>query len=160
MWSRVYILVGVVRDCFLLNSDDASKYELTVPSKAHINLLERLFVCSCGIPDYRSGMDTVLKTGPGVWELAAREEQRSKGASVTPIINALPSPTHMAILQLHKEGMVKYTISQNIDGLHCRSGLKRTQLAELHGNTNLETCEKCKRQYLRDFETRLVSGRG
>ena len=99
-------------------------------------------------------MNTVLKTGPGVWELVAHEAERPEGASVTPIINALPSPTHMAIVQLHKQNIVKYTVSQNIDGLHRRSGLPPSQLAELHGNTNLETCQKCKRQYLRDFETR------
>lgn len=111
-------------------------------------------VHSCGIPDYRSGMDTVLKTGPGVWELVANETKRPEGASVTPIINALPSLAHMAIVQLHREEKVLYTVSQNIDGLHRRSGLHRAQLAELHGNTNMETCKKCGRQYLRDFETR------
>ena len=26
---------------------------------------------SAGIPDYRSGMNTVLETGPGCWEKAA-----------------------------------------------------------------------------------------
>jgi len=26
---------------------------------------------SCGIPDYRSGMKTVLPTGPGCWEKLA-----------------------------------------------------------------------------------------
>lgn len=45
-------------------------------------------------------------------------------------------------------------MSQNVDGLHRRSGLPPAELAELHGNTNLETCKKCYRQYLRDFETR------
>lgn len=102
-------------------------------------------------------MDTVLKTGPGVWELAAHQSDRPDGTSVTPIINALPSPTHMAIVELQKQGKIKYTVSQNIDGLHRRSGLSPAYLSELHGNTNLEVCEKCKRQYLRDFETRLVS---
>lgn len=102
-------------------------------------------------------MDTVLKTGPGVWELAAHQSDRPEGTSVTPIINALPSPTHMAIVELQKLGLIKYTVSQNIDGLHRRSGLSPAYLAELHGNTNLEKCEKCKRQYLRDFETRLVN---
>ena len=101
-------------------------------------------------------MDTVLKTGPGVWELSAHKADRPEGASVTPIINALPSPTHMAIVELQRLGMIKYTVSQNIDGLHRRSGLSPTYLAELHGNTNLEKCEDCKRQYLRDFETRCV----
>lgn len=27
---------------------------------------------AAGIPDFRSGMNTVLKTGPGVWELRAK----------------------------------------------------------------------------------------
>ena len=30
---------------------------------------------STGIPDYRSGYNTVLETGPGCWEKAAKREQ-------------------------------------------------------------------------------------
>ena len=66
----------------------------------------------------------------------------------------------MAIVELHNVGLVKVTVSQNVDGLHRRSGIPANQLAELHGNTNLETCKKCSRQYLRDFETRYVRARG
>ena len=38
-----------------------------------------------GIPDYRSGMNTVLETGPGCWETAAnklkyKEETKKRGA--------------------------------------------------------------------------------
>ena len=109
---------------------------------------------SCGIPDFRSGMKTVLSTGPGVWELMAHDASRPKEATVKPILQALPSPTHMAMVKLHKEGLVKFTISQNVDGLHRRSGIPPSELAELHGNTNLETCQQCGRQYFRDFETR------
>ena len=119
-----------------------------------VDMLLRLCCHSSGIPDYRSGMDTVLETGPGVWELAANKKTRPPGTSVTPIINALPSPTHMAIVQLQRERRIRYTVSQNIDGLHRRSGLSPNHLAELHGNTNLEKCKECKRQYLRDFKTR------
>lgn len=32
---------------------------------------------SAGIPDFRSGMDTVLPTGPGVWELRASDSVRT-----------------------------------------------------------------------------------
>ena len=30
---------------------------------------------ACGIPDYRSGFDTVLETGPGAWESAANKQK-------------------------------------------------------------------------------------
>lgn len=33
---------------------------------------------STGIPDYRSGYGTVLETGPGCWEKAAKREQFKK----------------------------------------------------------------------------------
>lgn len=71
-------------------------------------------------------------------------------------VQAIPSATHMAIVEMHKKGLVKATVSQNVDGLHRRSGLPADEIAELHGNTNLETCETCKRQYLRDFDTRCL----
>jgi NAD-dependent SIR2 family protein deacetylase len=109
---------------------------------------------SCGIPDFRSGMNTVLETGPGVWELRAHDKAPLKTSHTVPLIKALPSPTHMSIMKLHEVGVVKFTVSQNVDGLHRRSGLAPAELSELHGNTNLETCRKCSRQYLRDFETR------
>lgn len=114
-------------------------------------------LCSSGIPDFRSGMNTVLPTGPGVWELQAHGgDDPGKTRKIVALLKALPSPTHMAIVKLHEENIAKFTISQNVDGLHRRSGISPTQLAELHGNTNLETCEMCHRQYLRDFETRCV----
>ena len=28
---------------------------------------------ACGIPDFRSGINTVLKTGPGAWEKKAQK---------------------------------------------------------------------------------------
>ena len=48
---------------------------------------------------------------------------------------------------------MKCVISQNCDGLHLRSGLNPTGLAELHGNMNLEICSTCGTKYLRDFDT-------
>ena len=41
---------------------------------------------SSGIPDYRSGFDTVLETGPGAWESAANKmkyDEEKKKAQTT-----------------------------------------------------------------------------
>lgn len=111
---------------------------------------------STGIPDFRSGMNTVLKTGPGVWELQAKGVSRKPGAALPNMLKAIPSLSHMAIVQMHKEGMVKFTVSQNVDGLHLRSGIPSNELAELHGNTNLEKCTTCGAKYLRDFNVRTA----
>eukprot|EP01125_Pyxidicula_operculata_P015677 TRINITY_DN5346_c0_g1_i1.p1 TRINITY_DN5346_c0_g1~~TRINITY_DN5346_c0_g1_i1.p1 ORF type:complete len:529 (-),score=90.75 TRINITY_DN5346_c0_g1_i1:196-1782(-) len=96
----------------------------------------------CGIPDFR---------GPtGVWTLAAKGEKR-KGATIN-AAKAIPSYTHMALVELEKRNKLKYIISQNCDGLHRKSGIPSTKISELHGNRNLEKCVKCGKEYLRDFD--------
>ena len=60
----------------------------------------------------------------------------------------------MAIAKLLETGHLKFVISQNTDGLHRRSGVHPDKLAELHGNTNKESCTKCGLAYMRDFRTR------
>ncbi|XP_065884982.1 NAD-dependent protein deacetylase-like isoform X2 [Dysidea avara] len=111
---------------------------------------------STGIPDFRSGMDTKLETGPGKWELQAHSQSKGatahKAGKTTSTVKAIPSPTHMLLVKLQQEGILKHIISQNTDGLHRRSGIPQKALWELHGNNNMEWCKKCKHEYLRDFK--------
>ncbi|XAR68250.1 hypothetical protein NMG60_11003319 [Bertholletia excelsa] len=101
---------------------------------------------SCGIPDFR---------GPkGVWTLQ-REGKGVPEASL-PFHRAMPSLTHMALVELEKAGILKFVISQNVDSLHLRSGIPRDKLAELHGNSFREVCPKCGVEYLRDFELETI----
>jgi len=100
-----------------------------------------------GIPDFR---------GPtGVWTLKAQGKKPVGGVSITA---ALPTPAHMALVALMRSGKLKFVISQNIDGLHRRSGIAASQISELHGNCYLEVCWKCKKEYLRDFDVSADSG--
>ncbi|KAK3199990.1 hypothetical protein Dsin_023405 [Dipteronia sinensis] len=101
---------------------------------------------SCGIPDFR---------GPkGIWTLQ-REGKPLPEASL-PFHRAMPGVTHMALVGLEKAGILKFVISQNVDGLHLRSGIPREKLSELHGNSFMEACPSCGIEYFRDFEVETI----
>lgn len=122
---------------------------------------------SCGIPDFRSGLNTVLDTGAGVWTMRAaissdptsdevKKNLQKKNTKST--LKAIPSLTHMSLVELERQKLLKYLISQNTDGLHRRSGFPTNKLSELHGNSNLERCASCSKEYLRDFRVRTANG--
>ena len=68
----------------------------------------------------------------------------------------MPTRTHMALVELMERGKLKHIISQNVDGLHRKSGIPKEKISEVHGNTNLEICQKCDNDYMRDFRTRTA----
>ena len=78
--------------------------------------------------------------GPdGLWT------RRDKGLA-TPMqdfIGAEPNTGHQAILELQKLGKLTFLISQNVDNLHLKSGIRPEILAELHGNLARVRCVAC-----------------
>lgn len=70
--------------------------------------------------------------------------------------DAVPTKTHMALKKLIDEDFVQYIITQNIDGLHLKSGVIRKHIAELHGNMFIEQCNLCEKQFIRNSATTSV----
>jgi len=66
--------------------------------------------------------------------------------------SARPTYTHRAITMLATKGVLKYCVTQNVDGLHRRSGLPRSKHSILHGCIFTEKCEKCEMEYFREYE--------
>ncbi|KAJ0751385.1 putative histone deacetylase [Helianthus annuus] len=133
---------------------------------------------SCGIPDFRgpTGIwtlqvyvtrDNGFFGFENYWSLPFWSMQRGGNAlpeATLPFHRAMPSRTHMALVELERAGILKFVISQkikcgfakyeiihsvtavksqNIDGLHLRSGIPREKLSELHGNSFMEKCTSC-----------------
>jgi NAD-dependent deacetylase len=86
-----------------------------------------------GLPDFR---------GPdGLWT------RRDKGLLPKPMSipwDAVePNTSHMAIVELQRLHKLKFLISQNVDNLHLKSGIRPDMLAELHGNIAKLRCSRC-----------------
>jgi NAD-dependent SIR2 family protein deacetylase len=87
-----------------------------------------------GLPDFR---------GPdGLWT------RRDKGLPPEPPKVAWdavePNAGHLAIAELQKLNKLKFLISQNVDNLHLKSGIRADLLAELHGNISKLRCTRCR----------------
>tara|TARA_B100001971_G_scaffold114382_1_gene105296 strand:- start:117 stop:809 length:693 start_codon:yes stop_codon:yes gene_type:complete len=102
------------------------------------------------VPDFRSPCT-------GIWtqnqpldfseflapEKAHKESWRRK-LQIDPLLSvAEPNADHQAIAHLVQTGQIKTIITQNIDGLHQKSGIPDAQMIELHGNTTYCVCLEC-----------------
>lgn len=106
-----------------------------------------------GIPDFR---------GPkGVWntqtpidfsdfigsEDVRRESWKRKFSGGMGMEHAEPNAGHRAVTSLVDVGKVTHIITQNVDGLHQKSGTPDEQVIELHGNASYATCLDCHKRY-------------
>ncbi len=72
-----------------------------------------------------------------------------------------PNTGHRAIAELQNLGKLRFLITQNVDNLHLRSGIRPELLAELHGNVGRLRCQKCQTQVAKSMglETCSCGGR-
>lgn len=102
-----------------------------------------------GIPDFRSPGGIWSKTTPVYFqdfvasEDARRRAWRQKMASNQDMKVAEPNRGHRAVAELVRREKVSAVITQNIDGLHQRSGIAEGQVIELHGNSTYASCLAC-----------------
>jgi NAD-dependent deacetylase len=84
-----------------------------------------------GLPDFR---------GPdGLWTRKAKGlPTESRDFS-----QAEPNINHYAVYELQVLNRLKFLISQNVDNLHLKSGIRPDLLAELHGNITKVRCDNC-----------------
>ena len=86
------------------------------------------------LPDFR---------GPdGIWT----RQEKGLPLKTRPFASVEPNAGHRAIVELQNLGKLKFLISQNVDNLHLRSGIRSELLAELHGNVTKLRCQRCQTQ--------------
>jgi len=106
-----------------------------------------------GIPDFRSPGGLWTKYQPIDFrdflasEEMRREFWRRKISTDTAFSQAEPNRGHRAIAHLAEQGKVVSVITQNVDGLHQKSGIPAAKVIELHGNSTYAACLKCNCRY-------------
>ncbi len=102
-----------------------------------------------GIPDFRSPGGIWTRYKPIYFDdfMASdemrRESWRRKFATDETMLKAEPNAGHRALAKLVEQGRMSAIITQNVDGLHQRSGVPDSKVIELHGNTTYASCLDC-----------------
>ena len=102
-----------------------------------------------GIPDYR-GPKGVWKTKTPVFyadfmnSASARIRYwTTKTEDWAAFRDVEPNPVHRAIADLNDAEKVLAVVTQNVDGLHRKSGLRDDRLIEIHGTNAKIECQSC-----------------
>ena len=61
----------------------------------------------------------------------------------------LPTDAHMGIVTLMRQGLCRFLISSNCEGVHLKSGVDPKDIVEVHGNSFVEACSVCGRCFHR-----------
>lgn len=105
-----------------------------------------------GIPDFRSPGGRWSTYRPVTIqdflasETARRTYWRYKGETWQVIQAAQPNPAHEAITTLALGGRVELLVTQNVDGLHERSGFPAERIVTIHGTDSAVICVRCERR--------------
>ena len=105
-----------------------------------------------GIPDFRSPGGRWSRYRPVTLpEFLADPEARArywryKGETWEVITAARPNPAHESLAALAHAGRIELLVTQNVDGLHERSGFPAERLVTIHGTDAAVECMACGRR--------------
>jgi len=106
-----------------------------------------------GIPDFRGPQGLWKTVSPIDFSdfISSEEKRRERWSRQfngdNEMARAKPNLGHMAVAKLVAVGKVSHVITQNVDGLHQKSGIPDDFIIELHGNSNYAKCLKCEKRF-------------
>ncbi len=115
-----------------------------------------------GIPDFRSPDGFWAKNRTIMFDdfVANYEDRveywRQKAESWPQIRDSRPNIAHRFFYDLEKSGRLLAVITQNIDGLHEKSGISPDKIVRLHGWLNEAVCLSCRQTIAMDEACRRV----
>jgi NAD-dependent deacetylase len=129
-----------------------------VPAKKLTKSSRRITVLTGAGISTESGISDFRSPG-GVWsrykavtlqEFTGSPEKRKyywqyKAETLPAMLRAKPNNAHKALAQLDSRGTLLCLITQNIDGLHEKSGIPDTKIVRLHGTNKQAVCLSCGR---------------
>lgn len=104
-----------------------------------------------GIPTFRDSNGVFSKFDPKFFEIkyylenVAESWSAIKEVFYTHSSIKKPSIAHVTLAKMENTGLIKYVVTQNIDGLHKSAGSKN--VFELHGTMNEMICMNCKKKF-------------
>ena len=110
-----------------------------------------------GIPDFRGPDGLWTKVDPDDFTIqrwVSNREIRARGWQMHldgelwgARSKVQPNDGHRAIVELQKAGRLAGVVTQNVDGLHHKSGLDDEFVAEMHGNVRNSHCMDCRTRW-------------
>ncbi|MEE9277193.1 MAG: NAD-dependent protein deacylase [Dehalococcoidia bacterium] len=144
------------------NPHDADPHADAIARAAEILLRSRYCIAltgagisaESGIPTFRGKDGLWTKQGepplnqyqqfqrdPATWWRGVKQRRENPDELAAALREAVPNDGHFAMSELERIGVLKHTITQNVDGLHRLAGSE--QLTEIHGNTRMLRCTEC-----------------
>ncbi len=109
-----------------------------------------------GIPDFRGPDGLWKRTAPTAFrdflndpEARARYWERRR-ERYPELVSKKPNTGHEALVELARAHVLDLVITQNIDGLHQKSGIADDRIIELHGSSHKIRCLDCRRVFPQD----------